>query len=297
MYGHGTILGGQADGVVGAVHLQGAAVAPRSAALRRAAGNRGVSRGFEAHAGTEVFGQRNRERTVDGARFQLRAVPGFGGQLQGDGPVLRIQVHLAAIARKRDRTIGGVRFHGTAAIGDRDGSVGGTQFDAAIHAAHLDGSIFGFQIQGCVARRMHDEHGHPVGGIGGWPVIRDSSGGVRHGDAAHHLFRHGLRLRRCDLAGFHRIIGAIPAAHTNLSAIDRIQLKNRRLTLAHRKVLVHLGGFTAGAHFQFGAALGVAVDVEIEAPILSRVRLAGGHQPPETKHRCRNIEEAFVFHT
>ena len=154
---HRTILRGEPDGVVGAVHLHGAAVAPGVAARRRAARNRSVPGGLQAHSRAEVLRQRNRQRPVDGARFQLRSVPGLRRQLQRDRPVLRVQVHFAAIARKRDRSVGGVRFHVAAAIGDRDRSVGGAQFHAAVHAAHFDRPVLGFQIQRRVARRVHDE--------------------------------------------------------------------------------------------------------------------------------------------
>src|ERR1035437_2705965 len=97
-------------------------------------------------------------------------------------------------------------------------------------------------------------------------------------------------------ACFHRVIGANPPAHPNLSAVGRIQLQDRRLALAQRKALVHLGSFTGGAHFQLRAALGMAPDIEIQAPSLSRLRVARTHQPRQTKHRRRNIEEAFVLH-
>src|ERR1035437_7394798 len=96
-------------------------------------------------------------------------------------------------------------------------------------------------------------------------------------------------------ACFHRVIGAVPPAHPNLSAVGRIQLQDRRLALAQRKALVHLGSFTGGAHFQLRAALGIAPDIEIQAPSLSRLRVARTHQPRQTKHRRRNIEEAFVL--
>src|ERR1035437_5853185 len=333
-YRRRTILGGQADGVVGPVHLHGAPVAPRVAAGRRAAGNRSVPRGFEAHPRTEVLRQRNGQRSVDGARLQLRSVPGFRRQLQRDRPVLRVQVHLAAVARKGDRPVGGVGFHAAPAIGNRDGPVGGAQFDAAVHAAYLDRPILGFQVQRGVARRMDDEHRHPLRRIGGWSAIPDSPRRMLYRDGPRHLFRRAARFRRRDLAGLHRaigagppapphpsavrraplqrrraarsrprdragrhrVIGAVPPAHPNLSAVGRIQLQRRRLALAQRKALVHLGSFTGGAHFQLRAALGIAPDIEIQAPSLSRVRVPRTPQPRQTKHRRRNIEEAFVLH-
>src|ERR1035437_8342059 len=205
-------------------------------------------------------------------------------------------MHLAAITRKGDRPIGGVRFHAAAAIGNRDRPVGGSQGDAAMNAAYLDRPVLGFEIQRGVARRMHDKHRQPLRRVGGWPAIRDSPRGVPHRDAARHLFRRAARLRRCDLAGLHRVIGPVPPAHPNLPAFGRVQFQDRRLAFAQRKALVNLRGFTGRAHFQIRATLGIAVDVKVKAPIFGRMRLAGSHQPPQTKHRRRNIEEAFVLH-
>ena len=76
------VLRREPDRIVAPVHLHRASVAPRIAARRRAAGDRRVTRRLQAHSAAEILRQRDGQRSIDGARFELRPIPAFGGELR-----------------------------------------------------------------------------------------------------------------------------------------------------------------------------------------------------------------------
>src|ERR1700693_4563041 len=158
-------------------------VLPRSRAGSRAALEGGAARALDEHAGAVSF--RKRERQGAGARMGLQpSVPAAAGEVDGDGPVLRLDVDVSAAAGDADRAVDRLRLDGVGAFPERDGPVLRVGLDRAGRilerkwpvlgagcpragdAGHGNGPVADLEVEGRAAGRPAEKVHEPVAVLG-----------------------------------------------------------------------------------------------------------------------------------